>query len=86
MMPAQTQPNLLPVETCRWHVSDARPSSVGSHTGRLYMKPNPQQGQGITEYCLIIVLASIALVTALGVFGSALADEFDGIVDIVISL
>jgi len=49
-------------------------------------KPKPQKGQGIVEYCLIIVLASVALVSALGVFGSALADEFDSIVDVVISL
>ncbi|HUW32997.1 MAG TPA: Flp family type IVb pilin [Planctomycetota bacterium] len=49
-------------------------------------KPGAQNGQGITEYCLIIVLASIALVTALGVFGSSLADEFDAIVGVVVSL
>ena len=45
-----------------------------------------KKGQGITEYGLIILLAGIALVTALGAFGGALADQFDSIVSVVISL
>ena len=43
-------------------------------------------GQGIAEYGLIILLSSIAVVTALGVFGSTLSERFDQIVDVVASL
>ena len=45
-----------------------------------------ESGQGITEYGLIILLAGIALVTALGLFGSSLAERFDDIVTVVVSL
>ena len=44
------------------------------------------KGQGIVEYCLILVLASVALVAALGVFGSALTLQFDNIINVVTSL
>ena len=44
------------------------------------------KGQGITEYGLIILLAGIALITAVGAFGTALADRFDTIVSVVVSL
>jgi len=45
-----------------------------------------QDGQGIVEYALILILSSVALVAALGMFGSELANRFDGIVDVVASL
>ena len=43
-------------------------------------------GQGIAEYGLIILLSSIAVVTALGMFGSTLSERFDQVVDVVASL
>ena len=47
---------------------------------------NEEDGQGIVEYALILVLSSVALVTALGMFGSTLAERFDEIVNVVSSL
>jgi Flp pilus assembly pilin Flp len=43
-------------------------------------------GQALAEYVLILAFASIAVVAALGVYGSALADAFDHIVQQVNSL
>ena len=45
-----------------------------------------EEGQGIAEYALIILLSSIAVVTALGMFGDNLSDRFDEIVRVVASL
>ena len=45
-----------------------------------------EDGQGIVEYALILILSSVALVAALGMFGSSLSDKFDEIVDVVVSL
>ena len=49
-------------------------------------RPKGESGQGLTEYCLILVLASIALVSALGVFGTNLSSQVDTIVDVVAGL
>jgi Flp pilus assembly pilin Flp len=45
-----------------------------------------EEGQGIVEYSLIILLSSVAVVSALGLFGSSLADRFDTIANVVTSL
>jgi len=45
-----------------------------------------EEGQGIAEYGLIILLSSIAVVTALGMFGSNLSERFDEIVRVVAGL
>ncbi len=56
-------------------------ASYGKHS-----RTAAEKGQGIVEYALILLLASVALVTALGAFGTALADQFDQIVGVVVSL
>lgn len=45
-----------------------------------------ERGQAVVEYALILLLASIAVATSLGVFGTALADEYDDILEAIASL
>lgn len=40
-----------------------------------------EEGQGLAEYALIIVLVAIAVVTALGLVGDEISTTFDDIVD-----
>lgn len=39
-----------------------------------------EEGQGLAEYALIIVLVAIAVVTALGLVGDEISSTFDNIV------
>lgn len=39
-----------------------------------------EEGQGLAEYALIIVLVAIAVVTALGLVGDEISNTFDNIV------
>jgi len=43
-----------------------------------------EEGQGMTEYGLIIALISIAVITVLGLFGGKLKEIFQKIVDTTI--
>ena len=45
-----------------------------------------ERGQAVVEYALILLLASIAVATTVGAFGSALVDDYDGILEAVASL
>ena len=45
-----------------------------------------ERGQAVVEYALILLLASIAVATSLGAFGTALAGEYDDILEAVASL
>ena len=58
-------------------------NAVGKVLARLV---RDEDGQTIVEYGLVLFLSSIAVVTALGAFGAALAEELDGIVDVLASL
>jgi len=45
-----------------------------------------ERGQGVVEYSLILVLASIAVATAVGAFGDALLAHYDDIIEAIASL
>jgi len=45
-----------------------------------------EDGQGLVEYALIIILFSVAVIAAVGAFGSTLSDRYDLIIDSIVSL
>jgi len=40
-----------------------------------------EYGQGLVEYALILMLVALALILALSIFGSELADVYSNIID-----
>ena len=64
----------------------ASAASLGNRLRGLARRLSDDSGQGVVEYALILALSSVAVVAALGVFGSDLAAQFDDIVDVVASL
>ena len=57
-----------------------------TRTGNSRSTKPRRRGQALTEYVLILAFASIAVVAALGAYGTALADAFDNIVQQVNAL
>ena len=45
-----------------------------------------ERGQAAVEYALILLLASIAVATSVGAFGTALVGEYDDILEAIASL